>query len=172
MKKMGLALICALILTVFSSCADGSLADDQLLSVRNRNNGKVISIGDTRDYVNKVTGGDEADGGTFDDGVERAYYWDTPGIGVDFLDGKVVAIMLQDDSRWETVEKVHVGMSESKVKELYASDKYAEQGLSGGILLGYDDELNPITFSQDAPYYRVISFEDGKVSMIIIQDNF
>lgn len=171
MKKTAIVLMCILVLSMFAGCG-GGLEPDQVMSVRNRNNGKVVNMGDTREYVNQITGNDEAIIGEFDDGVVRCIYWNAYGMAVDYLDDKVVAITLNEEKTWETYEKVYIGMDEQKVRDLFADNPNAEEGLSGGLMIGYDKDNKEMKFSDKPPYYKVISFEEGKVSTVILQDDF
>lgn len=165
-----LALIAVLFAVLFSGC--GGLNENQVLSVRNRTNGKVLTIGDTREAAEKVTGGDPSNITDFDDGVSRYSYWDAEGLAVDYLDGKVVALRLSDEGRWEITGGVRIGMEQRKVEELYAANPYKEVGMEGGVLLSYDEQGNPVAFDVDAPNVVTISFKNGVVSYVGIQYNF
>lgn len=172
MKKSIFALMIVSIV-LLTACAQGTLEESEILTIRRRSNGKTLSIGDTRDYVNEVTGGDEANISDFlEDDVQRVDYWDAPGVYVDFLDDKVVALRLTDEDKWEISGGIRIGTAKSKVMEMYADNDMVEEGQQGGLMFSYDKDLNQIPFSIESPYYVVISFEDDKVSFITIQDNF
>lgn len=178
--------VCVLLLSVFAGCGE-KLSQDQTLSVRNRNNGKVISLNDTMDTITAITGNTEIDQMDFtDEGIYRTGYQDMPGIYVDYLleDNKAVAIRLMFEDTWEISSGVRYGMEKAKVEELYKDNTLKEVGAEGGYLFSYDESGNPVAFDEDSAYNLRISFahpdEDGDgtpdsdellVNVIALQSN-
>lgn len=171
MKKIILLLAAVLAVALFASCGGPeALADTEILTVRNRNNSKTITIGQTREEADKVTGGDEDSVMEYEDGSERASYRNAPGIFIEYNpEGTVVSFRLSDTDDWETAGGVRIGMSRSDAEAVYADNPYKEPGMSGGLLMAYDKDLKPIKFSDDAPYRLILSFENDKVSYVTIE---
>lgn len=166
-----LVLVCVILSTALAGCS-GGLDDAQVLSVRNRRNGKIVSIGETQAEAEKITGTNYSIVSEFDDGVVRYSYFNAEGLAVDILEDRVVALRLTQTDDWEIIGKVRVGMEKSQVDEVYAANTYKEIGMAGGLLLAYDANGTPIAYAEDAPYMVTISFEDDVVNYIGIQDNF
>lgn len=161
-KKTMIRLVLFVFITaMFTGCASKQLESGQVTSVMQLPSGKIISIGDTRDMVTKITGKDEGDGADFADGVQRTGYWNTPGIYVDYYEDVVVAIRITGDGKWAIAGGVRSDMDKTEVEQIYASNILKETGLKGGILLSYDENLNPVAVDRYAPYTVTISFEQA-----------
>lgn len=176
-KKVAAMLLIVLIAVAAAGCSGtngGNSQSLELLSVKQTATGKIISIGDSKKDVEKVTGPDEDSVMEFlEDGVERWSYWDAPGLLVDYLDEKVVALRISGKPGFELMNGVTPGMHEDDVKNLYESHPYIEYGIRGGILTAYDKDLQPIEYNDEtAPYLVRITFEDGAADIINIQMNF
>lgn len=173
-KKIALLLGLVLLAGSLASCSSQSSEDKAMsvLSVRDKVTGDIVSIGDTRKEVEKITGSDERDPADFTDGVIRTGYWDNDGIYVDYLEDTVVALRLKYDSNWEIISGAQYGMSKEQVDDLYKDSEWKGSGLQGGLLLAFDKDLNPVTFNPEAPYIITISYDsDDVVDLIKIQDN-
>lgn len=179
-------MVLILTVSIFSGCAQ--LKPEQVLSVRNRTTGQAISLGDNRKQVEKITGGDMNSEHTFtDENVQRVSYWDVPGLIVDFSsqmiesDGEIIAdekpedqvvgIILSEEDKWEITGGIRFGMTKEKVAELLSGNNMQEPGVAGGILLSYDEQLQPITYDENSPYIVIISFEEDLVDVIKITNN-
>lgn len=186
-RKTAMALVVALVFFVFAGCSP--LAPEQVLSVRNRTTGQVVTLGRTRADVEKITGSDMENVMDFtEENVQRVSYWDAPGlvvdyraemvpddngdlIGVEAPEDEIVALRLMDGDKWEIAGGIRVGMTREKVDDILGENELIEAGKAGGVLLGYDEALVQVPFEEDAPYTVRISFEDDAVSVIAIQSN-
>lgn len=161
-------LVGVLVLSLFAGC--NQLDENQIFSVRNRKSGKILTIGDTMETVEKVTGGEEQDVIDFEeDQVHRASYWNAEGVLVDTFEDHVVGLRLVGTDAWEISNGVRIGMDKEEVLALYADEPYREEGMKGGVLLSYDKDRNPIPFDEESHYMIVISFSDDLVDYVGIQ---
>lgn len=169
------ALAFILLTAALAGCGNQSAPKEisPILSVRQRESGSIVTMGDTRNQVTKITGKSEAHVLEFTkENIERVSYWDAPGIFVDYLEDKVVAIRLTDTDDWELTNGARVGMTKADVEKLYADIAEREEGQSGGLLISYDENLNPVPFDESSYYLFRITYVDGLVDVICIQYGF
>lgn len=171
MKRIAFAFICVLIMSIFAGCSSKQLESNQLLSVIN-SSGKIISIGDTKAQVTAITGAKEGDVMDFEDGVVRISYWDSPGIFIDYLNDKVVAIRLSGEGKWSYIDGLKPGITKEESEKYFSREAFPqrETGTGGGVLLAYDEELNPIPFDQNAPHTVRVSYapQDDKNEALVV----
>lgn len=151
MKRMLFIAVCLLSLLAFAGCS--TQQEPGVLSVRNQVTGEVISLGDTRASVEKITGRDAAT--IMEDTlyqVERVTYHDRPGIELGYKDNRVISIHLtQYDAAWE-IGGIHPNMEKAEAEQVIAGNSLRQAGKDGGVLLGYDEAGEPVPCSADDPY--------------------
>jgi hypothetical protein len=171
-KRWAVLLVVVLILVMFAGCSEAKAPD--LLTVRQVATGATISIGDTRSDVTAITGEDVRSGFDFlEDDTTGDFYWDAPGIRVDYHGDDVVRLLLLNTADWELMNGLYCGMPKNEAEALYRDVAEKEAGQMGGLFISYDENLNPIPLNEFSPYYFRITFTDeGTVESAYIKYNF
>lgn len=175
-KKLAFIIVLILVMGIFSGCSETplSVTEPDVFMVSNKNGKKVVRLGDKQEDTIKLL--DPKDGGLSldlefeEENVQRVAYWDSEGIAVDYKDGAVYAIRINNKD-WETANGLKEGISLADARAFFPADQLHEYEQSEGLWISYDLEGNPIEFSLESPFYIHVSSKDGVVTQITIQDN-
>lgn len=177
-KRATFLIIFVMIISIFAGCGktpDVAVPENAAspFSIYRREDGYVISIGDTRDEVAPVLGPDEMHVIEFvEENTERVQYWDNEQVFIEYNmeDGKVCAMRFTIDE-WKIFNDLTVGMTTEDVKSKYPEEHLFSFPETSDIWIAYDEAGNSMEFADTAPYIVRFRIKENKIDLVMIQDN-